>query len=596
MIYNLAVLLVIFAFGAVWSSKSKGYGLFSALLALVCTIAAGAIAFGLWEPLTYGVLLKQVKPGTFLGGLIEDTAFGVGLLVPFAVSLLVLRLVVDKIVSRNMRFGETLNFAGGALFGAANGFIVIGIITVGLGYMRIGPSMLGYAAIDDSETGSPVRSGNLWVPADRLTVDLYEALSVGSFGTGTPLAVYQPDADEQGAMLRTNYKGASRVTMLPDHFEVKGRYTVEGPLNELLADQNLEKAQTVRYADGSEPQEGARIEGVVIQFSAEAKEKGGSVSVSPSQLRMLVGQGENARGIHPFAVIAQPDAGAAGMYRFRFNSEGAVISSVGGKSTSLFAFEFLVPPGAEVQDLLVKNIRADYESAPAYQDGQAISARMRDENINDGDLFAAFGVEVGGSLEGFDLVQAEGIAPEANGNYPGVQVSSRVGVIFEKIKVRSWIRTTGERNEIVSAEGEFPTDVVAGGGLDQKLRVDSYAVPRGDVRLVQIEIARDNAESTYGRALEFAGRLGRPVLATHSGATFDAIGYFYQDNDQIKIRYTPDRPIRSMTEVPNLSAITPDQTLKLLFLVDRDSRLQAVKFGDDPKSQRKFDGQGPEVK
>ncbi len=597
MIYNIIVLGVLLAFGVAWGSKGKGYGMFSALLALVCTIAAGAIAFGVWELIAYDLILKNAKPSTGLGGIMEDTAFGVGLMVPFAISLLVLRLVVDNLVSKNMRFGESVNFAGGAVFGLANGYITIGIITVALGYMRVGPSLMGYTAIDDSETGSPVRVGNLWVQADRMTVKLYEHLSEGSFGTATPLARWQPRADEQGAMLRTNYKGASRVTILPNQFKVVGRYTVEGELDKLLSDENSQLVQEAWYPDQSSPEEGARIEAYALQFTAQAKEKGGSVSVSPSQLRLLITQGDDVMAIHPFAVLAQPETGKSGMHRFRFDSKGSVISSVGGKSKSVFAFEFMVPNGYVVQDLLVKNIRTDLSEVTHFRNGTPISARKRDEVVADGSLFKAFGVEVGGSLEGVNLTAAEGVAPTPQGKYLGVSTSRRIGVTLKKSGIRGILRVDND-NRITGGEGTF-TDksaVVAKGNIDKNLKVTEYALSRHDVGLVQIELAKDNAKSTYGRAIEFAGRLSPPQVFTKSGGAFDAVGYYYEDEDEIRIRFTPDRPIRAMTEVPQLSSIKRNQTLKLLFIVDRGSNLAAVSFGGDAKSQRKFDGDGPEVR
>jgi hypothetical protein len=595
MIYNLFVIVVMLAFGIAWGSKGKGYGMFSSLLALVCTLAAGAIAFAFWEPITYGLLLKNVNPGTTMGGILEDTAFGIGLLAPFAVSLLVLRLVVDKVVSKNLRFGESANFAGGALFGLANGFITVGVITVGLGYMRIGPSLMGYIAIDDVETGSPVRAGHLWVHADDITVKVYEHLSVGSFGTGTPLALWQPRADEQGAMLRTNYKDASRVTMLPDQYEVVGKYTVEGELASLLADENKEQPQSIKYPDNSSPSGKSRIEGYIMKFTAAAKEKGGSVSVSPSQLRLLAMQGGEVLAVHPFAVLAQPETGKLGMHRFRFDTKGSVISSVGGKSETVFAFEFMVPDGYQTRTMLVKNIRTDLSGVSAYRDGAPISPRKRDEILGDGSLFKAFGFDIGGSLAGVDLAAAEGVSPTPQGNYPGVQNSQRIGISLLKSSLRSGVSMDSDNN-VKNCEVTLTEADLAVGNTDEKLKVTSYAVARHDVGLVQIELSAKNAKSTYGRAVEFAGRVAAPQVFTKDGGSFDAVGYFYQDDDEIQIRYTPDRPIRAMTEVPQLSSIKRNQTLKLLFIVDRGANLAAVSFGGDAKSQRKFDGEGPKVK
>ena len=51
---------------------------------------------------------------------------------------------------------------------------------------RLPPALLGYAPVVQ-ENGNLVYKKRLWIPADSITVGLYERLSMGAFSTPTPL-------------------------------------------------------------------------------------------------------------------------------------------------------------------------------------------------------------------------------------------------------------------------------------------------------------------------------------------------------------------------------------------------------------------------
>ena len=53
-VFNIILLGLIGLIAYWWANQ----GLFSAILHLLCVIVAGAVAFGVWEPLVYGLLLK----------------------------------------------------------------------------------------------------------------------------------------------------------------------------------------------------------------------------------------------------------------------------------------------------------------------------------------------------------------------------------------------------------------------------------------------------------------------------------------------------------------------------------------------------------
>ena len=89
MIIKIGSLVLVLAITWVWLNR----GFFNAFVHMLCTIAAGAIAFAFWEPLAYLIMGLSPDKGflTFLGYI----AWGTGLILPFAVSLIVLRFATD---------------------------------------------------------------------------------------------------------------------------------------------------------------------------------------------------------------------------------------------------------------------------------------------------------------------------------------------------------------------------------------------------------------------------------------------------------------------------------------------------------------------
>ena len=232
MIVNILVIITLLLNVAMWGSRSKGRGLFSSFLNMLCVLVAGGLALAVWEPAANMLVPK-----------LPDFAWCLGLLVPFALILVVIRQGLDALVTKNMDFDDITNFVGGAVFGLGTGVITSALIVLGISSLRVGPSLLGYQPIA-YENGSPVYSGRLWVPTDRWTVGLYEKLSVGAFENETPLALRMPHADEQMAMMRCSYLiqqeakvSIARTTVSPADFSVKGQHHVAAsPRSKLTED------------------------------------------------------------------------------------------------------------------------------------------------------------------------------------------------------------------------------------------------------------------------------------------------------------------------------------------------------------------------
>lgn len=585
MIFNLLVVAMVLAITAMWAIRGKGRGLFSSMLACVCVIISGAVAFAFWEPLTYKFLLK----------LNEDMAWGLGLIIPFAASLLITRLIVEALIPKNLEFGDAANFIGGAAFGLVSAVITTGIVVLALSFFRFGPSILGYNAVTTTKGGSLVYDKSLLVPVDKLTVKFYEHLSQAAFSTPTPLATVAPDLYEQAAMQRMVFtsKGTkgmyvARNSIQGDEFDVRGRYEVSGSPADLLSYETVGPEggvkrirQEVEYPNGQAVSGATKVEGFIVEFKAQAGEKSGQVVIGPGQIR-LVGEKSNGEpfAAQPFSIVASPQAGSGRMHRFPLNASGLFIPSVGGASNSFFAFEFAVPQDATPDYLVVKNYRVPVESMPVKE--QFASAEKRDAAIRDGALFGKFGITIGG-LANVDKSDSVTILQSGRGTFTELNNSS--------ILPHGWVvaTTTGTKGLEVSefdkdkyitgGQGQFTVDELRQRGLDRNLRVEHFATKR-DTGIVQVTLKVDGNSNKLGKAVEATNASGPPRLIDSKGRVYDAIGWVYSDAGTVNIRFEPGNPLKSLSDLPStLSSSKADQCVYLIFQPTAGVKIEGFLLG-----------------
>lgn len=572
----LAVLGVAFA----WGSKARGYGFFSALVTLACVLVAGAIAFGLWETVVYKGMFRLAQGDGFFARVAMDNAWGIGLLLPFVVSLLVLRLVTDRLVQGNLEMSDTANFIGGSLVGIVTGSITVGICVVGLGHMRTGTGLFGYQPFED-ERGNMQYTSPLWVPVDMAVIRLYEGMSVGSFSTGTPLAEFRPDAHVMAGLSRMTFDGMTRPTLLPGDVDVLGTYTISGSLSSLLTDRfKPEAAQQPLTIDGENYRDGSVLRGYALRFNAGAKEKSGNVILTAAQVQLVV---EKANGglerILPIALIERTGSGDVSLARFRFDAAGTTATSVGGASEAVFGFEFLVPSDAEPRHLFVKNVRKEVDDLPVDRQTAFSSVTARDEAIIAGNVFEPFGVSSSGSgVIDVDRSGSETLA-STEGRFELIRAGRSLPFnIRLQVSMARGQLTLNEENRIMSGTGRFDANAKAGVGLDRDLVVDSIFEPRGTT-LVQIDVATEGRKSIFGRALDAAEQVAQPILMDSNGRTYLPIGYALQEGESFTISVDPSSPIRSLSQIPALSS-TRQQSLKLLFAPDTGATITSFLLGN----------------
>ncbi|MEX0877213.1 MAG: hypothetical protein WD114_07110 [Phycisphaerales bacterium] len=579
MIMNIAVVLLVLGIAYVWMVR----GVFSSMLQMLCVLFAGAIALAFWEKLA--LMLVDASPQRGFLSFLESIAWGVALVIPFVIYVLLLRLLADKLIPGNITSAKAVNYAGGAVCGLVTGVIATGVLVLGVSNLRLPTTFLGYQPLWYSSdravgAGSLVRSDSLWIPVDQLVAGLYARMSSGTLSTEEPLAKWYPELELVGFASRVSPgEGAARNAVRPDDFQIKSVYTVGDsasatPVAELLKDGG-ETEQ--RYIDiGSEPVATGSLIGYVVEFEPGAKERGerggGQLVVSNGQFRLLAqnDQGES-RTIFPVATISESsEAGKFG--RWRYDAPDVFITSTGGQSRVPMAFEFIVPQGYQPLALYVKNVRVPATSMP--EPVEFATTAERDRRVRTGSILT--GTDSRRELETAGVTV---IDPGADREI--VRDTTSIMDLVSTSAARRGL-TLDDQNEIVDGEGNFDVKLEVGRSnapVSRNLRVEDYAVGRGQ-SLIKINVG---AESPIGFLSENAREapLDAPLLLIDSnGNEYEAIGFEYKDREIMTLRYTRGSTLSGVQDTPSLSTTRDDQELNLLFIVTSGVEITHFAIGD----------------
>lgn len=582
--FNIIIVLALIAAPIMWASKAKGYGMFSAMLNLFCCIVAGGIAFALWEPLLYAFVLNKDQ------GALRDIGSTACLLIPYIVSLFVLRMIVDTFVKANLKFSDAANFVGGMVFGLAAGVITTGITAVAFSNLRLPDEILGYQALTDEEAGNFVYKNTLWVPVDVLTVRFYETLSLGGFATENALALHMPSAHIQAALNRAVVRSeddrrVGYTHIAPDAAKVVGRYEVDASLDALRTDtMSLNSPQQILDINGEPITGDSTLHGFLVEFLPNAMEGSGQWVVGPGQVRLVCRNADNtqAKSFNAIAIVAESDTKGI-LARYPANSRNLLIGSVGAGKSAAFAFEYIVPKIWTPTELIIRGTRFPLSGELASPKLVFDSVVKRDSAILTRDLFEELGVKVGGvTIGNIDESLAISI-PFDNRQMPaGLTYTSQIpyGFNIPVTDARSAF-LLDEENKIINGDGEFTNELLTNRETARSLRVNNISTP-GDVRVVQISLARTSQTTEFGQAMNnIPDKDKPPYLIASDGRAFPCVGYVYTDGITTNIRFKPDDLIDSyQRDVPQLSVSKREESLTLIFLVNSDSKLTGLSIGN----------------
>ncbi len=595
MYMSLIAIGIVLMLGYLWLTR----GFFSALIHMICTLIAGAVAFGVWEPASYWLI--SVSPARGFASFLEGTAWALGLAIPFAITLGALRFGVDALLKANIHLPQAANWVGGGLCGAISGVITAGIVVISLGFLRMDKDFLGHEPVASQTSGAVQRQAGLWIPVDKLTAAIYGHASKNSLYVEDDLATLYPDLDVVPASLRINYGGGkARNTIRPEQFSVMGRYTVGQGKNlapkDLTADRWNPAVHTFSDLRGENPAPGSHLEGYAIVFRSGAREAAdGKVVIGNAQVRLVVRneQTGEVRTVFPAALICQAEASTLAIARFRFDAKELFIASPGAASESPFAIEFIVPPGFAGYALYVKNVRhmvaAGSTANPAFKFDRP---EDRDNAIASGAVLSLLGESLSSMARGADgsvaaaastSTASDGPASirrdQTGGFYPGLNVSNTLNKTLHKTTVREL--TLGDTNEIKDGIQKFSQEELKNVPLERSLQVRQFDIT-SDTLMVQVDVSLGSKLSWLGQAAQSVEDILPVQLVDTLGTRYDPIGYIYENkgSNYYEIRFTPGQTMRALKEVPNLSRSRPDDKLTLLYRVSQGRTLQSFNVGN----------------
>ncbi len=592
MILSLIVILGTLLLTFLWSTR----GFFSALINLACTIAAGAIAFAFWEPLGYKFLAMAPPRGAMSG--LEGAGWGLALMVPFAVSYVVLRAAEMIVIRANVTVSTAANYAGGGVCGLLASIICMGILTLGLSNMRFGREFMGYNAMAWSPNGSVVRQDKMLLPVDDMTAGLYGALSERAFASSEPLAKWHPDFAEVGHSNRMSFgDGRNRNAMRPNEFTVAGRFTVKSPnesINDVTRDPQTGNPQQITMPNGEPYPAQGRIEGFVVNFGSGASETGsGKVSVGSPQIRLVVqnADGTQRETLYPIAVSSQADGTAPIYRRWLYNSEATFIASVGGGAEAYFAFEFAVPKDMDPIALYIRGARAEVNSS-LKQLATFSSPAARDAALSNVVAFATG--SSGGSAGDIDTSKATVLRFDAQArSVPGVALGSSIGFQIQKgLHSPLELGESDSRREggrVIGGEKSWTVGEVQdmSGPIEGTLRISQFQV-EDDIILVRVDVAFDSNRnagplSLGGPLVRDQDRSARVVLVDTNGQTYSAAGIDFTDGEVRTLRMTPGQPLSTLSDIDRYARVSdsrPEVQIRLFFRVTRGVTLQHFVVGN----------------
>lgn len=571
MILSALAIVIVLAIAYIWASR----GFFSALIHLVCVLISGAIAFAVWEPVTYAIMNADSSRSAWL----VDLAWGLGLAGPFAISLAILRLGIDALLPNNADLDGVSNLVGGGVCGILAGVITSGIFIISLGYLRFETSLMGYEPFGYDNNGSIIRNGRLLLPVDRLTAGFYSSLSNSTFSVEENMAKWHPNLADEGPLLRVNYEeGKSRHTMKPDSFEVFGRYTVETTGGGLLNDSFSPKKYTFTEIDKEPVSEGnSRIDGFVVKFNAAANEKSGRILVGNSQMRLIVQQGDKSLAIHPISVISEGEASVRVLGRWMFDSQKVFISTVQGRNEVPMAFEFLVPKDSKPLALYAKGMRFRVDDETTFKPFATYKSTLdRDNAIRSGQITPT------GKVTPLNFSTAFQVPVKSLTGATDPPILMRESLpgnfILQKDDLQGL--EVDEARKIISGEAKFQKSRLKGNQIDRALQVRNFSFPE-DQLMVQVIV--DSRNTNWGFISNAAANMDQgaaPVLVDENGARYPAYGYVYETSTELWISYTPQSVISSVSSMPSITKSNPNVKLTLLYRIGKGVNIKYFAVGE----------------
>ena len=565
MIANVLVIVLLLGLAYWWSLQ----GLFSAWLHLLCVVAAGALAFALWEPLVTGFLIHRMP----------YHAWGVGLIAPFVLLLIGLRAGMDQVVTQNLYFDEWLNKLGGAVGGFLAAVLCVGIGLIGVGFLPLPAGIGGYKPYFINADGDvvPNRSGQLWLGADEWAERFFASVSYGPFApwggeSGQSLALYHPALRKQASLYRLSYDENASPAAVPGEVVVKDAFARRLPLRggpEVIrtAAKNHARAQKI----------------VVVDTEWRNRKLGtydsdGTLRVSPSQIHLVAwdtsGAAPEASLVEPVAYSQQPPDGPRRLLDvIDSDQRDQMATSFPELKSENIGWVFLLGEKQTPKFLLARQLRLRIPPDPQAPSEDVLRVLGRPK----GGPVVASGGENGDGENGSD-----GKTEKKNGRKAGdtwmeeVALNDKLPRAFSKNKVMQFQFGAGEMSDAIRS-GSADRITPPQGAVSQAIRVRRVYSPSHQA-VIRIRVDRESAQSMFGAARAAAASLRSIFLRDGRGQEWQPMGYVLLRSDNtMKIRMGQD-VVRRAADLP-ASEMTSGDELYLYFSVGRGVEIESFNVG-----------------
>ena len=538
-LFNLIIIGLVVLIAYWWSNE----GAFSALLHLVCVIAAGTIAFAVWEPIVFGVLSVD---GAF-GGLLPGSV----LLGVFIVALLILRKSADLIAPDAALLPEAANAVVGGVFGAMSGVLTVGILVVGTGFIHQPLKLLGYSGWSRQSNGSAKQgmvrppANSLWLPAGQLTMDFFELVSTTTFRPdipgSEPLAWANPNLDQLSTLVRDtihNDKGTLGATVMPpDAVKVSAtlRADPESGIGEFLL--------------------------VTLNIAKKGFDFRGGLLLSSGQLRIIGFENGDVKTYHPVG-WGQPAPGDEAGILFRvFDADDKYATSPPGKGDADIRLLFDTPDNFDPRYLQIRGTRFPLTVSPKKEELAILLNRVGGDDMVDDE------VQFGGDITA--LVQT--------GNQ-GARFASKFKPSTQTIKQIGGEILQDERRLVsinASTKPNKPGDNPRG-----NLAMKGYFIEPG-AAIVRVRCNPNTIGDIFTAARKFRLTSSAPIqLLDVNNNQWNPIGYELIQQNRITLMYR-DRDIETLADILNRPRAGSKDLFYLLFEVPEGTQLSELRLDED---------------
>jgi len=537
MTINLLVIALIVLLAYLWSATQ---GALHALLHLLVVIAAASLAFATWEPLALGLGMS----------ILGSSTWGVCLLSPFVLWLLVLGLIAGRLVQGKVELPPIANQIGGAVGGALMGVLIAGVVVIGIGFLPLAKDVGGIERLT-IQGGRVIRGDSqLWLPVDSYAAAFFSRLSKGVFRSSRPLVTHQPDLADQAALFRlTAADGAAYIVprdaaIVSDHVEAVLPMTSLSP--QIVAALGPDAARHDYKLISID----TRWPGSVNGEKSAALDGDGELRLTSAQVRLIVLDQQGRTALYEPLAISQPAPESDQRLFIDLSYAGKVITPA--QRDAQLAWVFVTPRDAEAKFLLLRHTRFALPERPTRLQESEMVLRL-------------------GNLPP-EPEQPDEAEQAVEGDLgPAVMVTDELPAPINRLTAT---RLGYTNNRVLSGEELVRADA----GIPASARTDRIATD-DDVVMVRARISWDSAKSWLGGVRQSALMFNAVVLMPEQGEPYMPIGYVWllANGDQ-QISFDRIRMIQTAQELP-LTKLAENDQLYVYFQVPPGQHIVSLDLG-----------------